>query len=885
MEVRKTIKKVVALAAGASMVGATLFGASAAADLANYPNPFIKDGVFDAVLVVGDKAKAEDVIGVTDIAVSLQFASKTVKKAGTAAASTVTKVEGDAWRVGSSGDKLEIGEAFDKAISRATSTDLKALAGGSATNTKGTAVYEQYFRLAGIPIGGGTVGGTLATSGTVLFEEDTDSDVVADYAKWTNTGQFFNYSLDFTSSFESDVENSSGNADSTGTYLSDFEDSSLNIGSKKYTILTARRPSGTASTYNGLKLTLLGGDVSDSLAEGETKTYNLAGKDYEVTNVIVTDSGTIYTQLKINGVLTKNLQAAQTDRLKDGTILGIKKILPNEAGDVTGDLVEFTLGSNKVELSDNDVTNSVTDSGSLKVNDDSIGDAEVIIKGTNDNSTFKINNILVGYKSNDNYWLPAGKKLSEIVDTEPKLAWAALGLDVLYSGLSNEESDTVEIQNAGDDKYDLKLTTNAGKITLPLAYDNSSTGTTRALFGDNSNKLKISPTNAITVDSRVARNEYFILTDKINVVDAYTDVLQYKSGDKSTRDNPKLKFKLLSSGETVERSLTVSGGAATATITLGGTEYTIANASAYTADDFDVIVTGPGTAGTNRYHNQLVSKGGALVRLASHNETLGGINSNITEVNYVAVTVVDTNKLDARAQPSVFNYSVAASATDDMLSLSRNGGTTTSTTKEDSNVAVGMNEYGAKVTFTSQSSKPQVLKLDWPKNQRLPQVYLLGGAVTTTSSTAATGGDTVTEVVKIDVGATKLASQVADAKAQNTILVGGPCANAATATVVGKPFVGGEADATCADGYSAGKAVVQLFEHANGKVALLVAGDQPADTRAAAQVVAQYSSDKFKAAFKGTKLEVSETTSATPKLGPAMAAASTGTDATSGTAA
>ena len=85
MEVRKTIKKVVALAAGASMVGATLFGASAAADLANYPNPFIKDGVFDAVLVVGDKAKAEDVIGVTDIAVSLQFASKTVKKAGTAA--------------------------------------------------------------------------------------------------------------------------------------------------------------------------------------------------------------------------------------------------------------------------------------------------------------------------------------------------------------------------------------------------------------------------------------------------------------------------------------------------------------------------------------------------------------------------------------------------------------------------------------------------------------------------------------------------------------------------------------------------------------------------------------------------------------------------------
>src|SRR3989338_5054501 len=854
MEVRKTIKKVVALAAGASMVGATLFGASAAADLANYPNPFIKDGVFDAVLVVGDKAAAPDVIGVTDIAVSLQFASKTVK-AATGTGTTKTVVEGDKWLVGSSGDKLELGEAFDKAISRATGSDLKALAGGSVTNTKGTAIYEQYFRLAGTPIGGGTVGGTLATSGTVLFEEDTDTDVVADYAKWATSGKMFNYSLDFTASFESDVENSSGNSDTTGTYLTDFEDSTLNMGSKKYTVLTARKPSTALS--NGLKLTLLGGDVSDSLAEGETKTYNLAGKDYEVTNVIVTDSGTIYTQLKINGILTKNLQASQTDRLKDGTILGIKKILPNEAGDVTGDLVEFTLGSNKIELLDQDVTNSAVDSSSLKINDDSIGDAAVILKGTNDNSTFKINNILIDYTSYDNYWLPAGKKLSELLGTEPKLAWSALGLDVLYSGLSNEESEVVEIQNAGDDKYDLKLTTNAGKITVPLAYDNSSTGTVLALFGDNSNRLKINPTNASEPSKRIAKNEYFILTDKINVVDAYSEVLQYKSGDKSTRDNPKLKFKLLSSGETVERSLTVAAPLASATITLGGTEYTIANASAYTADDFDLYVTGPGTSGTNRYHDHLVSKGGALVRLAAND------NVNFTFLDHVSVKVVDTNKLDARVQPTYFNYSVVASATDDMLSLSRNGGTATATTKEDSNVAVGMNEYGAKATFTSQSSKPQVLKLDWPKNQRLPQVYLLGGAVTTTTSTS--GGETVTEIVKIDVGATKLASQVADAKAQNTILVGGPCANAATATVVGKPFVGGEADATCADGYSAGNAVIQLFEHANGKVALLVSGSQAADTRAAAQVVAQYSSDKFKAAFKGTKLEVSDTSSATPK--------------------
>ena len=74
MEFKKAIKRIVALGTGASMVGATLFGAYAA-DLAQYPSQFIQDGKFTGVLVVGDKAAAEDVIGVSDIAVSLQFAA------------------------------------------------------------------------------------------------------------------------------------------------------------------------------------------------------------------------------------------------------------------------------------------------------------------------------------------------------------------------------------------------------------------------------------------------------------------------------------------------------------------------------------------------------------------------------------------------------------------------------------------------------------------------------------------------------------------------------------------------------------------------------------------------------------------------------------------
>ncbi|MBI2654193.1 hypothetical protein HYX02_05290 [Candidatus Woesearchaeota archaeon] len=42
-------------------------------DLSEYPSPFIKNGKFDGVLVVGDTAPAEEVIALSDIIASLQF--------------------------------------------------------------------------------------------------------------------------------------------------------------------------------------------------------------------------------------------------------------------------------------------------------------------------------------------------------------------------------------------------------------------------------------------------------------------------------------------------------------------------------------------------------------------------------------------------------------------------------------------------------------------------------------------------------------------------------------------------------------------------------------------------------------------------------------------
>ena len=89
MNVKKAIKKVVALGSGLTMIGATIMGATAL-DLGDYPAPFVQDGVFSGKIVVGSAAATADVLGAIDISASLQAAAKTgVTIEGASATTTV----------------------------------------------------------------------------------------------------------------------------------------------------------------------------------------------------------------------------------------------------------------------------------------------------------------------------------------------------------------------------------------------------------------------------------------------------------------------------------------------------------------------------------------------------------------------------------------------------------------------------------------------------------------------------------------------------------------------------------------------------------------------------------------------------------------------------
>jgi len=79
--------------------------------------------------------------------------------------------------------------------------------------------------------------------------------------------------------------------------------------------------------------------ITDTLTEGQTKTYAIQGVEYEVTNIFVTDpvpsSGTVdgsvpTVKFSINGDVTNTLRVGQSQTLADGTVVTVKNI-DNEA--------------------------------------------------------------------------------------------------------------------------------------------------------------------------------------------------------------------------------------------------------------------------------------------------------------------------------------------------------------------------------------------------------------------------------------------------------------------------------------------------------------------------------------------------------------------------
>jgi len=852
-------KRLFAVGAGVTMLGATAMGALAIGDLSNYPNFFVSNGTFNGLVVIGEHAATADNLAAIDITTSMKYAG--------AAASATTTITGDKWLAGTSAKHLEMannnattirGEnlyAIEQFIGKES---LGALADGTYVTNAGSSSYTQYLY----------TDKANNNQNEIVAYRTNDKDTTADFFYVKSGANIGEYVLEFSSGPESSLQDTTGAASTSGAVIDDFENSKISMMGKEYNIVLARRPQ--TRPQGSIKLTLMGGASSGTLLEGETSTVSVGAKSYDVALTFVDQT---YAKFTVNGQQTDKLQVGDSYKLSDGTEVGVSEILyQNYAGGVHS--TDFFLGASKLVLQDNDVTDTATTS-ELKASSDTISGASVIIEGTDDNTTFRINKIHVNMTAQDDYYVAAGKKLSDAIadrGDEKELLFTN-NWDIQYAGLSAETTHEIRLHSNTDRKYKLQFYDgNNNMVDLPIAY------------AINITHLQLTEDGAKSVvfneGINMTKDDYFVITSGTAADGtARTFALQYKGADKTTATSPKIRFKDIGTGDELEYSVdTTSTANAVATIKLGGYSFAVQNTSSKASNDFSLRIDldGDGTVEANAevdivdYYGLQIDFGGAMSFNESRHVLAQPTATNQSRIDMV-MTTPNGNDWD-NFGPSAINVSASGTTGTEVTigSLTLDGASAATITPSGSeNVAYGYTSMGGKITHTTPSGSPSGFTYEYPENQRYPQVYITSGAVSSSTKTAGT-----TPVSIVD--ATKMDSEVASVDAQNLLVVGGPCVNTVAATLLGNPT-------DCAAGFRAGVARVKLFEQTNGNVAMLVAGYSGADTRLAGQVIAHRAAD-----LSGTEVEIEGTTYGDATIGAPRAvvaapAATTETTTTTGT--
>ena len=936
MKTRNVVKRIAALGTGVSMVGATLFGALAAYDLSAYPAPLLLNGRANGIIVVGDDAAASDVVGAVDIAASLQFQAftETVSPGGR----TGTVLVGDSAKVGDASDLLEIEERLGHVKESLTEFDLNALRGGLISTDEGTTDYNQYIRFKD------TGTNSFATTGRVVFKEDED-DEVGDFLFFQDGTVMFEYVLEFEEGVESTIEG-------TTCDMLDLEDEILTILGEEFSVvdtdvrLSAGINVGGSNTCNGQRITLelIGGAILDTLEEGETKTYTYNGKDYQVNVLIVADNaaggeGTV--KFRINGFVTDELEDGETDILSDGTEVGIREILPNEAEEISGgDLVEFYLGANEIEWTDSNYTDNLFDTSGVEVNEENIEDAQVnvlgsVIPGTS--NTFELQTIKYRLKADSpkgDVYIKPGQGLREYLD-EPE-GMLTPNWDLRYEGLEDTGVSIVKFDAGGDDSYNLRFTNKEGiDYNVPIADASNDDGNLFNMGDEDDDLIHCEGYNRS--DFLIDEDDFFVLTDD-NDETGITHIMSYESIDTTNRE---LTFtdEGIGNREITYEVVTASAEIGSGSLIVGGNTFNVrvgrnskGTGSNNLSVDLDAdgnhegdeafIITQGGliidiwdnrslATGTNLLNQSIVTH--PFVEVASVNNTcyqFGSVNATVgagpggnhwvvgqqersggqlhDQFNASApflhngsiLAVGDSNQAAAQAYGqwnlnTSFNISMTVLNEQFDEDGPNNGdingdgetdthsGTTTIRTDEvvivqisylaasnEVNLAVpniydtqatvnfeSLDEVDLRQTLTlygvfmeltdnDEVDEAEELTVEVPLVQRGAQVFVVAG-----QTQRAQTGLVQQYSPLIEVGV--LASEVANIEDVNAVVVGGPCANAVAAELLGNPEV-------CTEGFEAGKAMIRAFEHSNGRVAILVAGLSALDTRRAAKVLAQF---------------------------------------------
>ena len=777
-------RKIASAAASTALIGSTIALAAAA----NYPAPFVQNGAADVGIVWGSSALNSDLVAAANIQSDLSDAL-----AAQSSGSGNVIVSGDVWQVSTGTDELEIGEPLFRIETFIDDDDWALLGGGSVTNEKGTANYEEFFNFFD------DKSTTAGVNASVVYDED-DEDVIGDFLKFSSGVHIGVYELDFTTTLDSDL-------DSTGR-LEDVEDKDLTMLGKTYTITKAE------STSNGVKLTMMSGVERLDVYNGEVYTVTIDGTQYTVEGVT---TGTTQTKLTVNGETSNTLNDGDTTIIA-GINVGVSDITYQ---DYQGGVQYATvfLGADKLELEDGTT---------MKVNTETISDAIVTITNTTSGGDILIDDIQINMTAEDDLFVPVGGKLSDAYNLDEPEVLFTQGWDVEFHGFAEHMTEEIVLEpSSGDTKYKLKfMNVDGHDIDMPLVFANA----TGIYSGDKaSDRLVLEPNGTITDD------DYFILNTADSSAaanDARTFVVQYKGADKSSDSDPKVNLDVLGDSEgTIARSYDAT--AEQFTLKLGGTTFTFVNKSDDTSNDFDLALSGAA--------NGVVYSGSAHETVTVLMRTQYNGLLNITDINtselpgdglgdkwQVSLMADDTDRDDDEnpltTAQLIFSMDLQNNSDNEISSSSRRSSGTFVTDNDNTDLSTTRTKYGAIVEDLDTSSAPSKITATFPDKFLEALVYFVAE-----DASVGSGGADLGQILVTD-------AQVTSVSSKNLIVVGGSCVNTVASTLLGgdSAMCGPSWESTT--GVGAGSFLIQTFSNpwSTGKIATLVAGYEAGDTTNAA---------------------------------------------------
>jgi hypothetical protein len=825
------IKRFVASSLAALMAGATFAGAALAATSvggvlktlgtqAAAGTPYL--------VVVGDTAAASDVVGAIDVASALaQQVTKEVAVPGVSVATLTGGVSLD-----TADTKLYLGDAINKAIKTLTGNDLKFL-GKSSITDKNSVAYDYYQYL--------TIGDK-----TIQYAQPDVASGLKDptyLIKLDTQPAIDKYLLDawvtFTKPFDATL--------AVGKELKLF--------GKTFTI--------SADTSSS-QLVLYGVAEKVSIGPGEEKTVTVGGTAYKVKLIgIIDDKSAV---LEVNGIQKEVTEGNTYDF--GGTSVYVSDVfyykLPTESGSVV-----VSIGADRYVLQDGQPISYGT-SGNEQAIDGTL------VKFTGDPT--KLSRIDIYF---DAY---VASPAVDYIKAGSAFTVPVFGFKVAYNGPASVPSEQITVQAGGTNYYIASFTDKYGKSgSLQWAYS----------YKDNNNwvvELADSLGNVIhAVEGEpAALNEYVFVAAKdfphiLKV--AYLNIPATPTSDSKA----KVTLKDVFSGTeySVESTYDTSTHEyPSQQLVIDGQTYTVGfvgNKIKIEDDDgriaiYPVMITKYGAkvalteslTDKNIVASTITTPTGDIV-LDSTNCTLSNevtvgkvtyiisgtysnsdkkctlssikIKAGDTEINKPALLIVEEPRSGDKDGHAIILQVSYDDSSDNRLELQTpifTDGTRGVGTSSDK-VTHFVDAWGTKLVYDTTGAGTATIT--YPDSQ---VYHLVAVGENPSWTTAATEAGTYKTYAPLSLPVAKLASEVtsADKTNANIVLVGGPCANSLVQALVDAGKL--DASMTCAGGtpgpaWTPGAAYVKVVEDAfaTGKIALVVAGTNAADTRLATSLLSQ----------------------------------------------